>query len=93
MLAGLKGLHDGMARGVEMLGGMLVFGTIAAADVAALKTQTQMDPGIAHLETFLAARTARLNFANLVKVRTLVRHRQLLLFELRLAQFIAASRW
>lgn len=39
-----------MADGVEMFGGMLILGGIAAADVTADHAQTQVDPGIAHLD-------------------------------------------
>jgi hypothetical protein len=92
MLAGLKRLHDGMMRGMKMFGGMLVLGTVAAADVSTFKAETEVNPSVTHFETFLAAGTARLNLANLVKVRTLVRHRHPPLFGLRLSQFFAATR-
>jgi len=48
-----------MLRGVKVLGGMLVLGFVAAADVSAGPAQAQMHPGIAHLEAFLAAFAAR----------------------------------
>src|SRR5205809_7193921 len=41
------------------LGGMLVLGFVAAADVSAGPAQAQTHPGIAHLEAFLAAFAAR----------------------------------
>src|SRR6266446_3397807 len=41
------------------LGGMLVLGFIAAADVSAGPAQAQMHPGISHLDAFLAAFAAR----------------------------------
>lgn len=44
-----------MFRGVEMLGGVLVFGGVAAANVAASEAETQVDPGIAHFEALFAA--------------------------------------
>jgi hypothetical protein len=54
IFAGFERLHDGMFGGVKMLGGMLVFGAVAAAHVAALETQAQVHPGVAHFQTFLA---------------------------------------
>jgi hypothetical protein len=59
-----KGLDDGVARGVKMLGGVLVLGAVAAADVAAFQAKAQMDPGIAHFEAFLATRAAGFDLAN-----------------------------
>src|SRR5467141_708920 len=50
---------DRMLRGVKVLGGMLILGFVAAADVSADPAQAQMHPGIAHLEAFLAAFAAR----------------------------------
>src|SRR5467141_1315439 len=50
---------DRMLRGVKVLGGMLVLGFVAAADVPAGPAQAQMHPRIAHLEAFLAAFAAR----------------------------------
>jgi len=40
---------------VKMLGGVLVLGRIAAADVTADETFSQVNPGIAHLKALLAA--------------------------------------
>jgi hypothetical protein len=55
-------------EGVKMLGGMLVFGIVAAAHMAAGKAETQMDPGVSHLKAFLAAVSARLHLADLLDV-------------------------
>jgi hypothetical protein len=44
-----------MVASVKVLGGMFVLGRIAAANVAALKAQPEVQPGVAHCETFLAA--------------------------------------
>jgi len=44
-----------MLRRVVVLGCMLVLGRIAAADMSAGKTQPEMNPAIAHLQTLLAA--------------------------------------
>ena len=45
---------------MEVLAGVLVLGGIAAADVAALQADAQVDPTVSHLETFLATLAARL---------------------------------
>jgi hypothetical protein len=55
VFAWLERTHDGVLGAVEMLGGVLVFGGVAAADVAALHAQAQMDPGVAHFQTLFAA--------------------------------------
>src|SRR5205807_9542121 len=36
-------------------GGVLVLRRVAAADVAALEAEAEVDPGVAHLQAFLAA--------------------------------------
>jgi hypothetical protein len=58
MLAGLDGRHDGMLRGMEVMGCMPVLRIVAATDVTAGPAQAQMDPGIAELEALLASATA-----------------------------------
>jgi hypothetical protein len=54
---------------MEVLGGVLVFGGIATADVAALHAQTEMNPAVAHLQTLLADLGVSLDGANLLYVR------------------------
>lgn len=54
-LAGLEGAHDGVLGGVKVLCGVLVFGRVATADVAALKTEAEVYPAVACPETFFAA--------------------------------------
>ena len=49
---------NGMFGAMEMFGGMLVFGLIAAADMTADAAEAQMKPGIALPQTFLAAQRA-----------------------------------
>jgi hypothetical protein len=44
-----------MMHFVEVLGGVFVFGGVAAANVAAGEAETEMDPGVAHFEAFFAA--------------------------------------
>src|SRR5258708_19088959 len=52
-------LDDRMLGGVEMLGCVLVWRIVAAADVAARAADPQMQPLAATLEAFLAAERAR----------------------------------
>jgi hypothetical protein len=49
---------------VEVLGGVLVFGGVAAADVAALHTEAEMHPGVAHFQALFAALGVRRYFVN-----------------------------
>jgi len=44
-----------MTRLVEVLGGVFVFGVVAAAHMTALEADSQVNPGVAHLQAFLAA--------------------------------------
>jgi hypothetical protein len=55
---------------VKMLAGVLVFRGIAAAHVTALEAKSQMNPGVAHLQTFFAALAAGSDFSDLVYVLT-----------------------
>ena len=57
-----------MLRSVKVLGGVFVFGRIAAAYVAALEAQTEMNPRVTHFQTFLAPRSARMNFVNCIEM-------------------------
>jgi len=54
VLARFDGLHDGMFCGVKMFRCVLVFGRIAASDMAALAAKPQVNPTIAHLQAFFA---------------------------------------
>jgi hypothetical protein len=54
VFAGFERTHDGMLGAVEVLGGVLVFGGVAASDVAALHAQAEMHPGIAHFQALFA---------------------------------------
>jgi hypothetical protein len=56
--AGFEGADDRMLGLMEMLGGMGVLRRVAAADVAAYEAFPQVDPGITHLQAFLAALAA-----------------------------------
>src|SRR5882757_2258017 len=57
-------LDDWMLGGVEVLGGMLVGGIVAAADVTATAADPQMQPLAAALEAFLATKRARRDIAD-----------------------------
>lgn len=55
VLTRLEGFDDRVARSMEMFRGVLVFGLIAASDMAADHAETKMHPGIPHFQAFLAA--------------------------------------
>src|SRR5882724_5470554 len=57
-------LDDRMLGGVEVLGGMLVGGIVATADVTAAAADPQMQPLAAALEAFLATKRARRDVAD-----------------------------
>src|SRR6266576_569407 len=57
-------LDDRMLGGVEVLGGMLVGGIVAAADMTAAAADPQMQPLAAALEAFLATKRARRDIAD-----------------------------
>jgi hypothetical protein len=68
IFARLERLNNRMLRFMKMFGRMFVFGIVAAADVSAGQTQTQMDPLVAHFQTFLAPFAARRHLTDLVKM-------------------------
>jgi hypothetical protein len=49
VLPRLKRLDNWVRRLMEVFGGMLVLRRVAAANVAALQTETQVHPAVAHL--------------------------------------------
>jgi len=49
----LERTHDGVPCPVKMLGGVFVFGRIAAAHVTTNQAQTKMDPAVPRFEAFL----------------------------------------
>ena len=69
VFAGFKRAHDGVLGAMEMLGGVLVFGGIAAADVAALHAQPEMHPGVTHFQTLFAALGVWRHFVNVAQMR------------------------
>ena|ERR1700674_2009807 len=52
----------------KVLGGMFVFGRVTATYVAALEAQPEMNPRVAHFQTFLASRAAWVNFTNCIEM-------------------------
>jgi hypothetical protein len=59
---------------VEVFGGVFVLGGIAAADVAALHAEAEMNPGISTLDTFSANMHLGVGDLNLLEMRTLLCH-------------------
>ena len=58
----------------EMPGRVLILGGVAAADLSADETHSEVDPGVARLEAFFTAAGVGLNFLNLVEVGTYGSH-------------------
>ena len=59
-----KGFYDRMMLGVKTFCGVLVFRTIAAADVAAGEAEAQMNPVVAHFQALFAAVGAGRDISN-----------------------------
>ena len=72
--ARLKRLDDRVSRLLKMFGGVLVFGGIAAADMAALQADAQMNPGVAGFQAFLATIRGGLHIADLTNMWADGRH-------------------
>jgi hypothetical protein len=68
-------------RFVEMFGGVLVLGRVAAPHMSADETQAQVNPGITSLDAVFAYMLVRLCDFDLVQVRAFFRHRFLFLWE------------
>jgi hypothetical protein len=64
VFAGFERAHDGVLGAMEMLGGMLIFGGVAATDVAALHAQAEVHPGVAHFQALFATLGVRRYFVN-----------------------------
>src|SRR2546427_10296841 len=73
-LPGLGRLHDRVAGRLEMPRRVPALRGIAAADVAAGQAHAQLHPGIARLETALAAFRRRLHLPDLVLVSACFAH-------------------
>jgi hypothetical protein len=66
--SGFNRAHERVLGMMKMLGGVLVFRRITAADIAALQTQPQMNPGVAHLYAFFARVVAGAGELDLIEV-------------------------
>jgi hypothetical protein len=73
-LAGFDGTDERMLCFVEVLGGVLVLGRIAAADMPADEAQAKMDPGISHLHAFLTDMSRGVAKLDLIEVGAFFLH-------------------
>ena len=58
-----------MAAVMKVFGGMAVLGVVAAADVATIEAEPEMDPAVAGLEAVLAAVGSRVYRLDMLAVR------------------------
>jgi hypothetical protein len=72
IFAWLERLDYRVIRLMEVPGGVLVFGIIAAADVPARQADAQVNPAIARFEAIFTTPRARLNLVNHIQVGTLL---------------------
>jgi hypothetical protein len=70
----LSRVNEGMMRGMEVFGRVLVLGRVAATDVSASEALPQVDPLIAGLDAILANAAGLRDRPNLVEVYAAVRH-------------------
>jgi hypothetical protein len=63
-----------MLRRMKMLGGVFVFGRIAATYMAASSAKAQVYPAVSHFETFLATASLRFDVLHLVKMSACYGH-------------------
>jgi hypothetical protein len=75
MLSRLKRLNNGMVRRLKMLGRVLVFGRVTAADMSAAQAQSELNPSVAGLQAIFASLRAGCNVMDLIEVGALFRHR------------------
>jgi hypothetical protein len=68
-LARLDGPRDGMPRCLKVTDRVLVLGSVAAPDVAAVHAHPKLQPGLSDEDTVVATRTARLHVADAIDVR------------------------
>jgi hypothetical protein len=66
VLIRLSALDEGVVRGMEVFGGVLVLRGIAASDMAAGKAHPKMEPGVAQGKTLLASARAGSNVVDLI---------------------------
>src|SRR3979490_730518 len=65
VFAGFKRLDNRMFGMAIVRAGVLVLRRIAAADMSAGKTESQVDPAVSHLQALFAAFTTGCDFVNL----------------------------
>ena len=66
ILTGLKGADNWMLSRVEMGGGVLVFGAVAASNMTAGFAESEVDPAIPHFQAFLTAVCRGFDLFNLI---------------------------
>lgn len=59
---------------MEVLGRVFVLGTVAAADVAAMQTQAQMNLSVPSLQALFTALCVGTDASNCIEVRALLSH-------------------
>jgi hypothetical protein len=60
-----------MLSGVEVFGGVLILGRVAAAHMATHETHSQVNPAVAHLQALLAPFGVGMDIVNLIEMRAL----------------------
>jgi len=70
IFAWLGAFDDRMFRRVKMLGGVLIFRTVAATHVATVQTFAQMDPGVTDLQAIFTTVRRRLDGACRIQMST-----------------------
>jgi hypothetical protein len=68
IFAALKRLNNRVLGRMEMLGGVLVARRVAATNMAAAETFTEMNPAITSLETVFTTLGTRRHFTNLIQM-------------------------
>jgi hypothetical protein len=70
VFSGLERLHHRMMDLMKVLGRVLVFRRVTAANVTTLEAQTKVDPGVVHFKAFLAAFAAWGDLLDFLQVGT-----------------------
>src|SRR5579871_1980588 len=70
VFSGLERFDDRVIRRVEVLGRVLVLGTVAAADMAACLAEAKVNPRIAHFQALFTTLGGWRDLVNLAQVRT-----------------------
>jgi hypothetical protein len=70
VLAWFERFYDWVFGGVKVLGGMFILGGIAAADMPARKTNSQVYPGVAGLDAIFADTSRGVLILRLLQVTT-----------------------